>query len=318
MQLILAELVPARLRRTVSAFDMQSRGYGSFRALLALAQLTILSITPYEALMQTLAGERAGPNCAGVRAASAYCLGRNLPEWFVTASMACVLVMAAAGVLPVVISVLHSWVAFSIASSIALPDGGDQAAAVCSILLIGVSIGDRRRWSFGPRRSVVSWRRQIALASLMVLRVQIAAIYFNAAIAKLFAPDWMNGTAEFYVLRDPFFGASGFIGSLLRWATMSPLVTVAATWGAVLTEIVIGTLILCGPRSRSIALVLCIALHGAIIITIGLWSFGLIMIALVGVAAMPYTSHEWERTVWARQSLPTPWHRERRVKGGDA
>ena len=95
--------------------------------------------------------------------------------------------------------------------------------------------------------------------------------------------------------------SSARVGRLLlcmQAATTLPAVTVGATWGAAIAEIVIGVLILCGARSRSIALVLCVALHGTIIITMGLWSFGLIMIAIVGIAAMPYTPREQTHQVW--------------------
>lgn len=300
MQLIFAEVTAPRLRRTLRGFDLQTLRFSGFRGTLVLAQLTILLATPYDALMQTLVGSGAGPVCDGLRNASTYCVGRSLPDEVVTSAMVMILIGVAAGIAPTATAILHAWVAFSIAGSISLPDGGDQAAAVCTLLLIAVNLADQRRWLLGPPQIVAAWRRQVALAGLMVMRVQVAAIYLNAAIAKLFAPEWANGTAEYYVLRDPFFGASGPLAPLLQAATSIPVVTVGATWGAVIAEILIGVLILCGARSRSIALVLCVALHGAIIITMGLWSFGLIMIALVGIAAMPYTPHERTHQVWTR------------------
>lgn len=300
MQLIFAEVSRPRLRRTIRGFDLQTLRFSSFRGTLVLAQLTILVATPYDALMQTLVGSGAGPVCDGLRNASTYCLGRSLPDGLVTSAMVLILVGVAAGLAPTVMAVLHAWVAFSIAASISLPDGGDQAATVGTLLLVAVSFADQRRWLLSPLQPVAYWRRQVALAGLMVMRVQVAAIYFNAAIAKLFAPEWADGTAEYYVLRDPFFGASGPLAPMLQAATTLPAVTVSATWGAVIAEIVIGVLILCGARSRSIALVLCVALHGAIIITMGLWSFGLIMIAIVGIAAMPYTQREQTHQVWTR------------------
>ncbi|WP_083389297.1 sporulation-delaying protein SdpB family protein [Curtobacterium sp. MCBA15_007] len=300
MQLIFAEVSAPRLRRTLRGLDLQTLRFSGFRGTLVLAQLTILVATPYDALMQTLVGSGAGPVCDGLRNASTYCLGRSLPDALVTSAMVMILIGVAAGVAPTVMAILHAWVAFSIAGSISLPDGGDQAAAVCTLLLVAVSFADRRRWLLGPPHTVANWRRQVALAGLMVMRVQVTAIYFNAAIAKLFAPEWVNGTAEYYVLRDPFFGASGPLAPVLQAATTLPAVTVGVTWGAVIVEIAIGVLILCGPRSRSIALVLCVVLHGAIIITMGLWSFGLIMIAIVGIAAMPYTPHEQTHQFWSR------------------
>jgi antimicrobial peptide system SdpB family protein len=298
VQLIFAEVVGPRLRRTVRAFDVQTLTFSTFRATLALAQLITLVTTPYDALMQTLVGSGAGPICDGLRRASTYCIGRSLPEELVTTVMVLILVCVAVGLLPTAMAILHAWVAFSIAASISLPDGGDQVAAVCALLLISVSVADRRPWALASPRVAASWRRQVALAGSMVMRVQIATIYFNAAIAKLFAPDWVNGTAEYYVLRDPFFGASGPLAPVLEAATTNAAVTVAVTWGAVLTELAIGVLILCGPRSRSLAMALCVALHGSIIITMGLWSFGLIMIGSVGIAAMPYTPHERQQQVW--------------------
>lgn len=316
MQLIFAEVSGPRLRRTIRGFDLQTLRFSGFRGTLALAQLTILAATPYDALMQTLVGNGAGPVCDGLRNVSTYCLGRSLPDGLVTSAMVMILIGVAAGVAPSIMAILHAWVAFSIAGSISLPDGGDQAAAVCTLLLITVSLADQRRWLLGPPGNVAKWRRQVALAGLMVLRVQVAAIYFNAAIAKLFAPEWVNGTAEYYVLRDPFFGASGPLAPALQAATTLPVVTVGATWGAVIVEIMIGVLILCGARSRSIALVLCAALHGAIIITMGLWSFGLIMIAIVGIATMPYTPHEQTQQVGIRFGGRHPATRESpRAKG---
>lgn len=300
MQLIFAELTGPRLRRTLRSVDLQTLRFSAFRGALVLAQLTILMATPYDALMQTVAGTGAGPLCDGLRNASTYCLGRSLPDGLVTTVMVMILIGVAAGISPIIMAVLHAWVAFSIAASISLPDGGDQAAAVCTLLLVAVSFADRRRWLLGPPGTVTNWRRQVALAGLITMRVQVSAIYLNAAIAKLFAPEWANGTAEYYVLRDPFFGASGPLAPVLQAATTLPAVTVGMTWGAVIAEIVIGVMILCGARSRSIALVLCMALHGAIIITMGLWSFGLIMIAIVGIAAMPYTPHEQTHQVWTR------------------
>jgi antimicrobial peptide system SdpB family protein len=318
VQLIFAEVNGPRLRHTIQGFDVQTLRFSGFRGTLVLAQLTILVATPYDALMQTLVGSGVGPICDGVRNASTYCLGRSLPEGLVTSAMVLILLGVAAGLAPTLMAMLHAWVAFSIAASISLPDGGDQAAAVCTLLLVAVSLADQRRWLLSPPQPVACWRRQVALAGLMVMRVQVATIYFNAAIAKLFAPEWANGTAEYYILRDPFFGASGPLAPILQAASTLPAVTVGATWGAVIAEIVIGVLVLCGARSRSIALVLCVALHGAIIITMGLWSFGLIMVAIVGISVMPYTPHEQEQQIWIRLSSKSRRTADRLFKKGAA
>jgi antimicrobial peptide system SdpB family protein len=301
MQLIFGELRRAHLSHTIDSFDLRFRRFTTLRAVFALAQLSVIAFTPYDALMQTV-GDRDGPNCEGLRVASAYCFitPGSMPGWVATSVIAIVLLLVVAGVAPTWTALPHAWASFSIASTISLPDGGDQAAAVFSILLIAASVGDDRRWAWSQTVSPVSsTRRQVSLAGLMCMRVQVAAIYLNAAIAKLFETDWTNGTAEFYILRDPFFGASGPIGDLMRGLSDSAVVTVGMTWGAIVVELCIAVLILCGPTSRSIAFGLSIALHGAIIATIGLWSFGLVMIAAVGIAATPVTAQERARTVVA-------------------
>lgn len=113
----------------------------------------------------------------------------------------------------------------------------------------------------------------------------------------------MNGTAEYYVARDPYFGASSAIGNVLHLMMTNVFVAVVPSWGAIICEIVIAVLILCGPQSRGLAFVLGCVLHGAIILTIGLWIFGLVMIAIVGLASMPCTERERGLQSWSGLSL---------------
>lgn len=120
----------------------------------------------------------------------------------------------------------------------------------------------------------------------MALRVQVAMIYFDSAIGKVFAADWVTGTTEYYLIRDPYFGAWGPVGTLLRFLSENALITVTMTWGAMVLETLIAVFIPCGPRARKFALLGCVALHGMIVLSIGLWSFGLIMIGGVTIASM--------------------------------
>ncbi|MDQ0540900.1 antimicrobial peptide system SdpB family protein [Curtobacterium flaccumfaciens] len=301
MQLIFGELRPAVLRRTIDAFEIRKRQVWLGRSLIAVAQLSVILLTPYSALMQTLLGQAQAPTCPGIKQASIYCITKSAPHWVPTTLMTMVLLAVIFGVLPPLLSVLHAWVSFSIAVSIALPDGGDSAAVVFALLIIAISVGDNRRW-IGQRQpaSLPSWRRQVALAGLMMLRVQVAALYFDSAVGKVWATHWANGTEEYYVLRDPYFGASGFVGQVAEWMTRSALVTVSMSWGAMIIELTIAVLILCGPRARSFAVLADLFLHGFIILTIGLWSFGLIMIGAVVIAATPVTPRERSQDFWAR------------------
>lgn len=299
MQLIVGELRPRAIRHTLANFEIRTPQYTGARSLIALAQLTILAFTPYSALMQNVLGQPLAPNCSGIRAAGIYCLTRGLAPWIPTVLMALVLLGVVIGVLPTPLALLHAWVAFSIGTAIALPDGGDQAAVVLTILIIVISFGDDRIWAWSKISSVTRpWRSQVALAGLMILRIQIAIIYLNSSVAKMFTTDWVNGTEEFYVLRDPYFGASGPLAQVMEWMTQSAAIAAGLSWGSIILEVSVGVLILCGPRARSVGLLLAIVLHASIIFLIGLWSFGLIMIGAVAIAASPVTPWQREQVVW--------------------
>lgn len=287
MQLIFGELRVHALQRALSMFEVRGSQLWAGRSLIAGAELLTLLLTPYSALMQSVAGAAPAPHCAGVRAIGAYCLMKNAPHWVPTMALVSILIAILAGVLPAIVGWLHVWVAFSIASAIALLDGGDQAAVVFLILVAVVNIADDRRYGLDRRRRRLSALRiQIALAGLFAIRIQVAMIYFDSGIGKVFANDWVTGTAEYYVIRDLYFGASGPVASVMMALTSNTFVVVSLTWGAIVLEVAIAVLILCGPHSRKFALIACSILHGAIIVTIGLWSFGLIMIGGVAIAAI--------------------------------
>ena len=95
----------------------------------------------------------------------------------------------------------------------------------------------------------------------------------------------MNGSAMYYVVRDPSFGASGPVGYVMREITFLPVGVAAVTWGSMVLEVLIAVLLLRGSRHRGVALALSIALHVGILVSIGLWSFALVMVGAMIVAA---------------------------------
>ncbi|MFE4869988.1 hypothetical protein [Streptomyces sp. NPDC056682] len=61
----------------------------------------------------------------------------------------------------------------------------------------------------------------------------------------------------------------------------------ALTWGALVIEIAIGVCVLASDRWRKAGMVMDIVLHGSIILTMGLWSFAVVMIGSAIVCATP-------------------------------
>jgi len=267
-------------------FELRSPWFGLGRTVLAVGQLTLLIFTPTSALMVQVLGRPSAPYCDGVKVASLYCslgsvTGIEVVRWVMVA----VLLVVAIGWRPRWSVLPHAWVAFSINQSIALPDGGDSVAQIMTLLILAGGLLDDRKWHWSwPTEPVSPSARGYGFAIWTLLRLQLAGIYLNSGIAKFGTESWVAGSAEYFVARDKSFGASGIIAPVLLWITGEPWGAAALTWGPIVIECAIAFFIFGGPRMRLLALSGAIVLHAGIIVTMGLWSFGLIMIGTVIVA----------------------------------
>lgn len=286
------------LRAALLTFDHRRPWFGVARTILASGQIVLLAFTDPRALLVPVAGQAPAPYCDGVKAISAYCIGGDILDpiarhWI----MLVLLLLVASGFYPRATGVVHAWVTFSIAGSIALPDGGELAAKVIALLLIPMCLTDNRLWHWArPKTSLLPVSRGIAYAALWAVRLQVAGIYLHSGLGKFASSDWLSGTAEYYVLRDNMFGAAGWIRDLAVAMMSVPWLVFAVTWGSIALELSVGLIILLGTdRLRRLALTLAIVFHVGIIITIGLWTFALVMIGAVTLACIPVRPFEEER-----------------------
>ena len=214
--------------------------------------------------------------------------------------MVAALAVVASGYRPRWTVIPHLWIAYSIGNSIALPDGGESVAKIVTLLIIPMGLADDRIWHWArpgsrPRPTLVS----ISFICFLAVRAQIAGIYLDSAISKLGVADWVNGSAEYYFVRGNLFGvAHPFSGAFLA-LTRNAVITASMTWGAIVIEIVIALCLLATRRWRRVGFAMDLALHGMIIVSMGLWSFGLIMIGSSCIAAMP--------DVWTARGLTRPY-----------
>ena len=127
--------------------------------------------------------------------------------------------------------------------------------------------------------------RVIAYLSFWALRLQVAYIYADSAIAKMGVADWQNGSAFYYFIRDNFFGSAGPFGPAWLWLSEQSLTTLAITWGTIVVELAIALLTLLGARLRAVAFWLCLGLHVLIFLSMGLFSFSMVMAAVAALVA---------------------------------
>lgn len=272
--------------RDIAAYNPQSRVLGLARTLLALAQLSFLLSTSAEYFMVPVGGE--GPDACSsmLSAVSPLCWaegsGYGWGRWLLVLA----LLVVASGFLPRWTSWLHLLVTYSLLAGASLTDGGEAAAYVVSLLLAFASVNDRRRWHWqtdsGADRTGAA--QGVAWAGHWALRLQVAYIYLNAAVSKTAVEQWQDGTAVYYVTRMEYFGAVGLLGDAVFWLTSIPLVVLVAAWGTIVCELFIAVFVLRGSRWQRWAFYLATALHAGIIVVMGLFSFGMVMIAAVMAA----------------------------------
>jgi antimicrobial peptide system SdpB family protein len=290
--LTLLEGLGARGRSWARAVDPWTNVYGLARTLIAGSTAMTLAFNRTTTLFVPAAGGIRAPLCDGVRGGGLYCLvpehDLGLARWIAVA----LLLVVASGYRPRFTGVLHWWLAFSLQANALTIDGGDNAAAVLSLLLIPVTLTDPRKWHWQKAPAVANTAsddalRLVALVTLVVVRVQVAGIYFHAAIGKLAVEEWTNGTALYYLSQSPIFGASGVVAAALRAIVVSAVGVTLMTWSVLVLEYFLSAGLVMPKRFWGTLYVLGLSLHAGIIVIHGLWSFSTVMFAALTLYLRP-------------------------------
>ncbi|MFI6761649.1 sporulation-delaying protein SdpB family protein [Micromonospora sp. NPDC050417] len=267
-------------------------GLGLARTLLALATLGTLLATAPSVLMSPLADGSRGPVCAGPMQAGVWCV---VPAWQGEAARwlsVAILLVVASGWRPRFTGVLHWWVSWSLLVNASIVDGGDQVAAVLTLLLLPVTLTDPRRWHWQrPPDREPGLARLVAYVALVLIQIQVAVLYLHASVAKLGVREWADGTSMFYWLRNPTFGAPDWLRPLVDVITDSSVGVALLTWSAVAFEFALALAILLGPAARRRLLVGGLIFHGMIAVAMGLISFSTAMSAALLLYLLPIGRH---------------------------
>jgi len=249
-------------------------GLGLARTVLALGTLGTLLATPPKVLLAPLAGGITPPFCMGVARASAWCVMPADPQFARWLSVG-ILLAVASGWRPRLTAIPHWWACWSLVTSMSIGDGGDSITADLTLLLIPVLLADSRAWHWqrpDPARSG-PLPRVIAVVALVLAQVQVACLYLVAGISKLGVPEWLDGTALFYIFRNVTFGAPPWLSPVLSPVTSWPVGVTALTWGAVALEIALGLALLLPKQVRPLLLGSGLLFHDLIALSMGLVSF---------------------------------------------
>ena len=272
-------------RITAAGLRFEPRGpvLNAARTLLALGQFVSLALTPDWVLFAGGGVGPTAPNGSGLRALTLWGAASGAGALSLRRVLALVVLLAViSGYRPRWTCVPHWYVTFSLTTTSAVADDGDSAARILTLLLVPMLLGDLRRWQWSNPATPLDpvWRGR-TWAGWLLIRVQVAIIYGQAALSKVADPVWRHGTAMYYWLHGHYWGGPPAWHGWLFPALEHGWFVKPLTWSAVAAELGIAVAVL-GPRpARRGAVVVAVALHGSIAVLMGLPTFGATMIAMV-------------------------------------
>lgn len=279
----------------LTAFGRHVRGWtarppwtntvGLARTLLALGTLGTLAANSTDTLFRPTALSADVISCSGPAGMGLFCLdlpgGLEAARWIGVA----VLVLVASGWRPRWTSLPHWWVSFSAMWSITPTDGGDQVTAVLTLLLLPIALTDSRRWHWDvPPQSPagpadVGFRRIVSHFTLVAVRLQVAVIYFHAAVSKMGVTEWVDGTALYYWMTSPITASPAWLDPVVQPIVTSALGVTALSWGTIVLELLLALGLVLPRWTWRPLLIGGIMLHASITVMIGLLSFSIAMAA---------------------------------------
>ena len=170
-------------------------------------------------------------------------------------------------------SLLHWWVSISFFFCSSVIDGGDQITTILTFLLLPLCLTDKRKNHWEKTRPYSSTLNIVGLSSVYFIKLQIAIIYFHAAVGKLDVEEWSNGTALYYWFNHSFFGASDNLIPIINFSLSNSWIVTALTYGVLIFEVLLFLCLLASEKIKRMVLIPAILFHFLIIIFHGIFSF---------------------------------------------
>lgn len=249
---------------------------GLSRTVLALGTLLTLLFNSSDTLFTFGLQNEISYNCNNLNIISLYCLTGNV--MLTKAISIIVLLLVIIGIRPQWTCIPHWWVTYSFTVTSYAIDGGDQVTSILTFLLIPICLTDNRisHWKRNEAdpSTVSFYRKTIAFFAFTMIQIQVAFIYFNAAVGKFTVPEWLNGTAVYYWSTNQLFGLNDNIQFLFMYLLKNPFGITFVTWGVLVFELFLFSCIFIkNKKVKEFAWIAGIVFHFAIIVFHGLISF---------------------------------------------
>jgi antimicrobial peptide system SdpB family protein len=251
------------------------------RALLALGTLSTLLFTSVYDLFPKFYLANVLENKSGLMHLNYFLWFENV--YIPYAISIIILLVVILGFYPRTMCFLHSITSYSVFYSMLIVEGGDQINIILTLLLIPICLLDNRKngWIVKAKTGYSnsnSWFVINASFALIFIQIQMSILYFNAGVAKMYAPEWSNGTAVYYWFFDSLFGAPDLLRNTVGFLFKNPYSVSIINWSVIFLEVTLFIGIFLKQKSKYLLFLLGVCFHFLIILIHGLPSFFLSMI----------------------------------------
>jgi len=170
-------------------------------------------------------------------------------------------------------SILHWWISISFFLSSSVIDGGDQIASILSLLLIPICLTDERKNHWDNTKPYSKPKNIIGIVAVYLIRLQIAIIYFHAAVGKFDISEWRDGTAVYYWFNHSFFGMPEYIANPMNYMMSNKWAVSILTYSVLIGEITLFLCLTASKKVRKLIFPFAVLFHFLIIIYHGIFSF---------------------------------------------
>lgn len=269
------ESIESKLRVFAAKNSPYTNVVGLSRSLIALGTLLTLLLNSVDTIfVRKISGSLLMPplqNDIANKINFFYLLGNNnlvLMKWCAIG----VLIVVISGYFQKITSFIHWWISFSFLHSATIIDGGDQIASILTLLLIPICFFDNRKNHWHSKIEKFQLTNIISICFIYIIRLQVAIIYFHAAVGKFENTEWVNGTALYYWLNHSLFGMPSYF-SFFNSFLSNPFFVSGLTYGVLILELLLFLGLFASIRYRKGILFVALCFHFSIILFHGIFSF---------------------------------------------
>ena len=228
----------------------------------------------------------------------------NLFSWFTDFETGIIvsiifLIPVIIGVFPRYTCFIHWFITYSFCITSTATDGGDQVASTITLLLIPICIFDNRKWHWSTKKYERGFlSKTISTFAYFLLTIQISVIYFFAAVGKFKIIEWTNGSAIYYWLTHPLFGAIDLFKPIIDIIMKYPILTAFLNWSVLILELTIAfSIFSLNNNYKKKLLKLALIFHFFILLFMGIVSFSITMSACLILLLISKNNNYGFRTI---------------------